>query len=374
MTNNSSIPIDSNKVKNIIRKVRNNPTARIIIYIVIIVISIIIIINVVIKSYNIYVEIKQRSPWLLYSTKDARDYIRVIQDKDDNPLKYIRPSSNRSGGLEFSYGCWIYIDNMEYNQGRWKHIFHKGSKKNIACPDASSDRSSQCPGLWLDKDTNHLHVYLNTFVVTDEQSVPTPQQLEPININKNNACAVVEVAAKICVATTSPGPTSTPGPVSGPASGTTNGNTLPTNPASDIISSNGNCAPIQSDGSNCMPVSSDQNIVEGEVIENIPVNNWLNVVIAVQQYNLDIYINGILVKRKLLKNLPMQNDGDFHINSSANGVSSGFAGYISNIKYWSYYLSEGELFKYVRTGPSSLPSADSIAVPPYLTEKWWLRQ
>ena len=187
------------------------------------------------------------------------------------------------------------VDDFNYREGEWKHIFHKGSSENIVDPENSGERTSQCPGVWMGKDTNTLHVFVNTFSKNENEE--------------------------------------------------------------DIINEDG----VYNEYHN--------NVIEGTTVENIPINNWVNIVVAVRQYNLDIYINGVLAKRKLLKNLPKQNYGKFHIN--ANG---GFSGYISNVRYFSYYITYGELYKYVRTGPSSIPPKNSISKPPYLSERWWISQ
>ena len=339
---------------------KNNSTIQTIIYIVIIVLSIIILINLIIKSYNIYVDIKQKNPWLLYGTKDATKHQYVIQDIETNPLQLIKPSTNRAGGLEFSYGCWIYIDNYDYRKGLWKNILHKGSSDIIDCPGSSTARSSQCPGLWLGEHDNTLHVFINTFIQNSASGDNTwseastdelPNTLG--SLTNSNACNIRDQAALLCnsgTTTTQPSATTIP-------------STTSTGTPSTATSSQ------TQNPHNCPPPNDDNNIVESVSIDNIPINNWVNIVVAVRQHNLDVYINGILAKRKLLQYLPKQNSGDLHIN--ANG---GFNGYVSNIRYFSYYITEGELFKFVRTGPSSLPPANTIAKPPYLTERWWLRQ
>ena len=314
----------SNMLSNMVNKtgsfLKHNSTIRTIIYIVIVVLTMIILVNLIIKSYNIFIEIKQKSPWLLYGTKDAKKYQYVIQDIQSNPLQLIKPSINRAGGLEFTYGCWIYIDDYDVNKGSWKNIFHKGSSENIDCPHSSSASSSQCPGLWLGPNNNDLYVFLNTFKNID--SIHTT------------------------------GPTSTAGPTS------TSGPTSATGPSAQ------SCNTYDHDTFN----KNKDSLLESEMVNNIPVNNWVNIIVAVRQNNLDIYINGILKKRKLLKYLPKQNNGAFHMNAKG-----GFSGYLSNVRYFNYYITEGELFKYVSSGPSAIPPKDVIATPPYLAERWWLR-
>lgn len=101
-------------------------------------------------------------------------------------------------------------------------------------------------------------------------------------------------------------------------------------------------------------------------VPNIPLNKWFCVAICLQQKNLDIFFNGNLVKRIVLKGLPKQNYGDVYINAQ-----QGFGGYLSNIKYYNYYISYSELLDHLNKGPSMMPCVDSNEMPPYLTPNWW---
>ena len=40
--------------------------------------------------------------------------------------KNIKRSTDKDGGLEFTYSFWIYVDDWTYKVGKWKHVFHKG--------------------------------------------------------------------------------------------------------------------------------------------------------------------------------------------------------------------------------------------------------
>ena len=363
---NSNIDNSRGIFKKGLSLLKNNSTLRIIIYIVIIVFAIIILINLIIKSYNIFIDIKQKKPWLLYGTKDAKQYQYVIQDIENNPLQLIKTSSNRPGGLEFTYGCWIYIDNYDYGKSKWKNIFHKGSSKDIDCPHASNARSSQCPGLWLDPDENTLHVFINTFISDSTTPGNNPDDSLPNipdDLSTMTPCAAADKATALCQAATQTA-TQTAADKAAAAAAAAAAKAKAAAAAAAATAKTST-----TDSSSCPPFTDDSNnIIESEKVENIPINNWVNIVVAVRQHNVDIYINGILAKRKLLKYLPKQNNGKFHIN--ANG---GFEGFVSNIKYFSYYISEGELFNYVSSGPSKLPPVNTIAKPPYLAERWWLR-
>ena len=109
-----------------------------------------------------------------------------------------------------------------------------------------------------------------------------------------------------------------------------------------------------------------KNIGEHTDIHNLPLNKWFHVVVATRQRYIDIYINGNLAKRHTLSSIPKQNFGDLYINAFR-----GFGGYMSNIRYYDYYITFLEMDGALGQGPSSMPCVDSKEMPPYFTPNWW---
>ena len=111
-----------------------------------------------------------------------------------------------------------------------------------------------------------------------------------------------------------------------------------------------------------------KNVAEYADIDNIPLNKWFHLAVGVRQRNMDLFINGNLVKRQSLKGIPKQNYGNVFINAWR-----GFSGYLSRVKYNDYYLSFSELDNMQKLGPSSkMPeSSSSSNAPPYLSQNWW---
>lgn len=102
-------------------------------------------------------------------------------------------------------------------------------------------------------------------------------------------------------------------------------------------------------------------------IGNIPLNKWFHLTIVVINKNLDIYVNGYLKKRCLLKGIPRQNDGDIYINSYG-----GFKGFLSRVRYFNYSLPIWKIEQIMKQGPSEYFGPDiSSNVPPYLSYNWW---
>lgn len=59
-------------------------------------------------------------------------------------------------GLAFTYSFWMYVSDWNYNFGKWKNIFIKGTDDKRA------------PGLWLYPKTNSLHARINTHADANE--------------------------------------------------------------------------------------------------------------------------------------------------------------------------------------------------------------
>lgn len=74
-------------------------------------------------------------------------------------------SLNDKDGIEFSFTCWVKIDDFSYRYGEPKVIFTKGSP----------DMSAMCPALLIDGHMNSLLVKLDTFggtVVVPISNIP----------------------------------------------------------------------------------------------------------------------------------------------------------------------------------------------------------
>ena len=111
------------------------------------------------------------------------------------------------------------------------------------------------------------------------------------------------------------------------------------------------------------------NDVEEKVrIPNIPMNKWVCVQIVVEDHQLDVYINGKLAKRLILKGVPKQNYGDVYVT-----MNGGFDGYLSELRYFSYALGTGKIQSIVDEGPNLEMSGDMLTngKPRYLSLRWF---
>ena len=130
------------------------------------------------KMYFNYKRYAKSSPYLLNGTKNAKKRLVILQDPSKAGSVTLERSVNESGGLEFSYSMWMFIDDWTYKYGKWKHILHKGN---------ASSWPLRAPGLWLHPKKNAMRVYMNTFKNIDNSMTkgrPEDKQLYKIYVPK----------------------------------------------------------------------------------------------------------------------------------------------------------------------------------------------
>lgn len=89
-------------------------------------------------------------------------------------------------------------------------------------------------------------------------------------------------------------------------------------------------------------------------VENVPLQSWFSVSVTVFQRNLDIYINGRLVKSCVLPGIPKPAVGDVIL--ADNG---GFAGSICNVNGYSQMLNPDDAKSFHAKGTTCAPPAEA---------------
>jgi len=106
-------------------------------------------------------------------------------------------------------------------------------------------------------------------------------------------------------------------------------------------------------------------------IPNIPLQKWFHVDIRLQNKILDVYINGVATTRKIFQYIPKQNYDNVYV--CPNG---GFAGQLSDLRYFSYALNSLQINNMVNAGVNLTTSKSSslgntAKYTSYLSNSWY---
>ena len=121
-----------------------------------------------------------KSPYLFKGMVDAKTMQIIPQDPNDSNAVTVIRSDNQQTGIEFTYSVWLFIDDLVYQQGQYKHVFHKGNDNiNYTNEPIGMNEPNNAPGLYIAPNTNALVVVMNTFNNINERVT-----IDNIPINK----------------------------------------------------------------------------------------------------------------------------------------------------------------------------------------------
>jgi len=110
------------------------------------------------------------SPILIDGMIDSKQMLIIPQNPSSNGSIPIKRSSNKKDGIEFSWSTWIFIDDLTYKQGQYKHIFHKGNDNiNLSTSPKGLNFPNNAPGLYIGPNSNTILIILNTFTNISEE-------------------------------------------------------------------------------------------------------------------------------------------------------------------------------------------------------------
>ena len=110
------------------------------------------------------------SPQLITGMVDAKQTLHFPQDPSSNGAVTIYRSVNTAEGIEFTWSVWIFISELQYNQGKFRNVFYKGNY-NIGSDGLNFPNNA--PGLYIAPNTNELIVLMNTFnTINEDVSIP----------------------------------------------------------------------------------------------------------------------------------------------------------------------------------------------------------
>lgn len=124
------------------------------------------------------------SPHLIDGMVDAKQMIVITQDPNISGSKTVGRSVNAKDGIEFTWSVWLFIDDLTYGSGKYRHIFHKG---NDTIDSNGLNAPNNAPGLYISPNTNQLAVMMNTFTndtTTDNTGIVEEIDIPDIPLNK----------------------------------------------------------------------------------------------------------------------------------------------------------------------------------------------
>lgn len=123
-----------------------------------------------------------------------------------------------------------------------------------------------------------------------------------------------------------------------------------------------------------MNTVSPTNPVQTVDINNIPLKKWFHVILRMQNNLMDVYINGVVTQRVTFPYVPKQNYQDVYVCQN-NGISTGFSGNLSDLRYYDRALNIFAITNIVSAGPnlttSGLSSATANYGSTYLSSMWY---
>ena len=290
--------------------------------------AIAVIIAIIVYNVNAVAKYNKKNPTLFPSPSDGREYIS--------------PASSNFKSLqqkrEYSYTIWMYVDNMDYNFNKYKHVFTRGNATDFKTANTSIDE--------LDKDGNSIHTDENGTAILIEQIAAPGIWIDKIKNNLIFKMSTVREDDK----------------------SVSNGIAAPGTPISDRVDGEDVCILTPENTSEVHRITMTKNKCDATesqpswgcdafMIEDFPLKEWFCVGVVVKDREIDLFFNGDLTYTGSLRGPPKEEDtnqvkiagiGD----PSATG-SNGWAGSYRNIGMYTYPLSAIEMKKIYYNGPEN---------------------
>lgn len=128
------------------------------------------------------------NPMLINGMISAKTKLTIPQDTKMLTSITVLRSENQRQGVEFTWSCWIFINDLEYQKDMYRCIFYKGNdfKDNSNTSLNGADTSmagvnfpNNAPGLYIAPNTNDLVIFMNTF-----NDINTKVTVKEIPMNK----------------------------------------------------------------------------------------------------------------------------------------------------------------------------------------------
>jgi hypothetical protein len=137
----------------------------------------------------VYLMSPSKQPYLAKGVTKGTVNMTIPQDPANSNSPVIYRSNNQTGGIEYTWSTWLWVDSIGTTQYKQSHIFHKGNDQYNVCDAAHSTNGGVAtvnngPGLYLGVDSNNRPTNSLVFYFDAEKqiSTPDPVKLEIVNI------------------------------------------------------------------------------------------------------------------------------------------------------------------------------------------------
>ena len=103
------------------------------------------------------------SPRLIDGMIDAKTQMVIPQDPKVPTAINVSRSANQNKGIEFTWSCWIFINDLVYNTTKYRCVFYKGNDYAADAAVSGLNFPNNAPGLYITPNTNNLEIIMNTF-------------------------------------------------------------------------------------------------------------------------------------------------------------------------------------------------------------------
>jgi hypothetical protein len=220
---------------------------------------------------------------------------KIIQTIKAKDLK------NKNNSSNFTYSMWFFVDDWNYLYGQEKIILDRGNSPTVV----------------LGKKPNTLAVKMKYFDTSKNAGIADPAAAVAMNDATKAACLACQqgytCACDAC-----------------------------NNGVPDSVSEADALTAAQRQAA-MAAANSNINIC---LIENIPIQKWVNIVISLYGLTLDVYLDGKLVRTCVMPGVPqISNSTDINVTSKG-----GFSGWTANFKYWSDASNPQEVYNIYKSG------------------------
>jgi|UniRef100_A0A6C0H2R2 hypothetical protein len=110
-----------------------------------------------------------KNPYLIKGMAEGNSGQVISQDPKDTSSVPIFRSNNETTGAEFTWSCWLFINDLGNDGKKYQHIFNKGDG-NFSSVDNLTNVNN-APGVYLSPMANSLHIIVDTVDVNDKNTV-----------------------------------------------------------------------------------------------------------------------------------------------------------------------------------------------------------